>query len=103
MAACISDRLGSFAMTRDLAMLERVPTFAGLTPDTLEFLLERASEVVVRRRRGGVRRQHVNFQPELNAVSLESVQHGVRRCHAEVNMRFVRRNATVRIDVADYL
>ena len=50
MAACISDRLGSFAMTRDLAMLERVPTFAGLTPDTLEFLLERASEVVVGRR-----------------------------------------------------
>ncbi len=34
-------------MTRDLAILERVPTFAGLTPDTLEFLLERASEVVV--------------------------------------------------------
>jgi hypothetical protein len=34
----------------------------------------------------GVRRQHVNFQPELKPLSLESVQHGVRPCHAEVNV-----------------
>ncbi len=34
-------------MIRDPAILERVPTFAGLTPDTLEFLLDHAREVVV--------------------------------------------------------
>ncbi|MEZ4269073.1 MAG: cyclic nucleotide-binding domain-containing protein [Myxococcota bacterium] len=34
-------------MHRDPAILERVPTFAGLTPDTLEFLLDHAREVVV--------------------------------------------------------
>ncbi|MCB9788617.1 MAG: cyclic nucleotide-binding domain-containing protein [Deltaproteobacteria bacterium] len=34
-------------MNRDPAILQRVPTFAGLTEETLEFLLDQAREVVV--------------------------------------------------------